>query len=111
MRRRGFNPYRPKNKAFRREDRLLALVDVVIFSMRSVAPPLIPKLCAASIFSVILPPSFGKRDFKIFYLAALKKHPPSGVPAPSPALTASQLADYEKYGYTCRDRLDIPVTR
>jgi len=73
--------------------------------------PIYPKLRTASIFPATLPPSFGRRDFRVSYLAALQRRPPPGIAAPLPALTASQLADYERHGYLCRDRLHIPGTR
>ncbi len=64
----------------------------------------------SSIFPVTCPASFGKRDFKISYLSALKKRPPAGLPTPVRALTSAQLTDYEKYDYKCQDQLNIPGT-
>jgi len=69
-----------------------------------------PKLRAAAIFPVILPATFGKRNFKISYLAALRKRPPTGITTPPPGLTSKQQADYNKYDYKCQDKLNIPGT-
>ena len=70
--------------------------------------PIYPKLRVISIFPVILPATFGKRNFKFSYLEALRRCPPAGITTPPPTLTPKQQADYEEYGYKCRDHLDIP---
>ena len=70
--------------------------------------PIYLKLRAASIFPLTLPATFGKKNFKFTYLAALNRRPPAGIPTPTPGLTPKQQADYEKYNYECRDRLHIP---
>ncbi len=72
--------------------------------------PIYSKLRAASIHPVTLPAAFGQKNFKFSYLAALKKRPPSGLPAPPPALTPAQHADKDRYAYKCLDRLHIPGT-
>lgn len=67
------------------------------------------KLRAALIFPVTLPSSFGQRDFKISYLAALKRRLPAGVSSQAPELTDNQFADCEEHDYKCRrDRLHVP---
>ena len=73
--------------------------------------PIYPKLRTASLHPSTLPAAFGRRHFRISYLAALQRHPPPGIPAPLPALTEDQLADYERHGYLCRDSLHIPAAR
>jgi len=73
--------------------------------------PIYPKLRAASVYPATLPPSFGRRDYRLSYLAALLRRPPPGILAPLPALTSSQLSDYERHGYLCRDRLHFPGGR
>ena len=72
--------------------------------------PIYPRLRVASIFPVTLPPTFGQRDFKISYLAALRKRPPAGIPVPTPGLTPKQQAGYDKFEYKSQDRLHIPGT-
>ena len=81
---------------------------VVTPSLNLSREPIYSRLRAASIFPVTLSATFGKRNFEFSYLAALKKRPPAGLPAPVPALTTSQIADREQYGYNCSDRLHIP---
>jgi len=61
--------------------------------------PIYPKLRAASIFPVSLPASFGHRDFKISYLAALSRRPTAGILPPTPGLPPAQQIDYEKFEY------------
>ena len=75
------------------------------------AEPIYPKLRAASIHPATLPATFGRRHFRVSYLAALQRRPPPGIPVPLPALTDPQLADYEHHGYLCRDRLHVPAAR
>jgi len=84
---------------------------VVTPSLDLSRPPIYPRLRAASIYPVTLPAAFGQKNFNFSYLAALKKRPPSGLPALPPALTGPQLADKQRYGYKCDDRLHIPGTR
>ena len=72
--------------------------------------PIYPKLRAIYIFPVILPAAFGKRNFKFTYIDALRRRPPAGIATPIPNLTSKQQADYEKYGYQCQDKLNIPGT-
>lgn len=76
----------------------LCLTEEVVYS----------KLRVACMFPVTIPASFGQNDFKINYLRALRKRLPTGVSAQTPGLTDEQHADYEEYGYRCRDRLHIP---
>jgi len=73
--------------------------------------PIYPRLRAASLHPATLPEGFGRSHFRISYLAALQRRPPSGVPAPLPSLTPEQLADCERHGYLCRDRLHVPAGR
>jgi hypothetical protein len=72
--------------------------------------PIYPRLQAISIFPVILPATFGKKNFKFTYLDALRRRPPAGITTPAPGLTPKQQADYEKYDYKCQDKLNIPGT-
>ena len=81
---------------------------VVTPSLELTEESIYSKLRAASVFPIVLPASFGKRHFKISYLAALRKRLPEGVSSDVPILTTKQLTDYEQYGYLCRDRLNIP---
>jgi hypothetical protein len=80
---------------------------IVTPSLSLVQQSIYSKLRAVSIFPVTLPPSFGEHNFKISYLAALKKRLPAGVSAQIPSLTNKQSADNEKYGYLCQDHLFI----
>ena len=83
---------------------------VVTPTLNLTQKPIYLKLRAASIFPVTLPSSFGQRDFKISYLASLRRPLPTGVSVQNPSLTDKQFADYEEYGYLCQDRLHIPGT-
>lgn len=68
------------------------------------------KLRAASITPVVLPASFGQRDFRISYLAALRKRLPAGVSSQEADLTDKQFGDYDQHTYLCRDCLHVPGT-
>jgi len=69
------------------------------------------KLKASSIFPVTLSSTFGQDDFKINYLAALRKRHPADIVSQPTSLTNEQLANCEKHSYLCRaDQLYIPGT-
>jgi len=70
--------------------------------------PIYSELRAASIFPIVLPKSFGLQGFKISYLAALRRPLPVGVSSQAPVLNDEQFADYDTYGYRCKDQLNIP---
>ena len=84
---------------------------VITPSLRLTNGDIYPKLRTASIYPVTLQDSFGQHDYKISYLAALKKRIPAGVNTPEIKITDKQLAECERYGYECReDYLYIPGT-
>lgn len=84
---------------------------IVTPSLDLCGEPLYPKLNGARLYPVKLTSSFGEQSYKISYLAALRRRLNAGVSAPPSPLTISQIADYEKYGYLCQDRLHIPGIR
>lgn len=83
---------------------------VVTPSLSLTREPIYAKLRTASIFPVKLPTSFSQKDFKIHYLVALRRSLPASVSTHVPSLTDEQLADIDRFGYLCQDRLHIPGT-
>ncbi|MDD5556862.1 MAG: hypothetical protein PHN82_06390 [bacterium] len=83
---------------------------VVAPSLSLTSEPVYSKLISAAIFPVILPGDFGKGGFGLSYLATMRKKIPVGAAPKVSPLTKKQVADKEKYGYRCQDRIHIPGT-
>ena len=81
---------------------------VVAPSLSLAAESIYSQLVSDSIFPITLSGAFGKQNFRLNYLATMRKKIPTG-PAPKVSpLTKKQIADKEKYEYRCQDRLHIP---
>jgi hypothetical protein len=83
---------------------------VITPSLRLTQASIYAKLRAASITPVVFSASFGQRDYRISYLAALRKRLPARVSSEEVDLTDNQYRDYEQHAYLCRDHLHIPGT-
>jgi hypothetical protein len=83
---------------------------VVAPSLSFTSEPIYSKLISDAIFPITLPKDFGKAGFGFSYLATMRKKIPTGAAPKVPPLTKRQIADKEKYGYRCRDRIHFPGT-